>query len=139
MLLIPLLLFAYHHSAQTGKEDVIDIDFQDCLLKDTSSGNIDGCAFVAYGKWNKELDKAYDKLMKSLKKPKDKAALKQSQIAWKAYRDAEFTSYDNMFNCPGNKWCLLRQSGRIDIVRARTLQLRSYAESMKKDGHMMPK
>ena len=133
LLLLPFLLLAINVSAQTVKEDAIDIAYRDCLLKDTSSGNIDACAFIAYGKWNKELDNAYNKLMKSLKKAKDKAALKQSQIAWKAYRDAEFTSYNNMFNCPGNKWCRRRQDGRIDIVRARVLQLRGYAESMKKN------
>jgi uncharacterized protein YecT (DUF1311 family) len=133
-LLLPVLLaLAFPISAQTTKEDAIDIAYNDCLLKDTSSGNIDACAFIAYGKWNKELDHAYDRLMKELRKSKDKAALKQSQTAWKAYRDAEFTSYDNMFNCPGNKWCMRRQNGRIDIVKARVLQLRSYYESMKKD------
>ncbi len=133
LILILFLLVAFHVSAQTVKEDAIDIAYRDCLLKDTSSGNIDACAFIAYGKWDKELDKAYGKLMKELKKTKDKAALKQSQAAWKAYRDAEFTSYNNMFNCPGNKWCMRRQDGRIDIVRARVLQLRSYAEAMKKN------
>ncbi len=133
LILIILLLPAFHAFSQTVKEDAIDIAYRDCLLKDTSSGNIDACAFIAYGKWNKELDNAYNKLMKSLKKAKDKTALKQSQTAWKAYRDAEFASYDNMFNRPGNKFCLMRQNGRIDVVRARVLQLRGYAESMKKD------
>ncbi len=133
LFLLTLWFFSSPASAQSSKEDAIDIAYRDCLLKDTSSGNIDACAFVAYGKWNKELDKTYDKLMKTLKKTKDKNALKQSQTAWKAYRDAEFTSYDNMFNSPGKKWCALRQSGRIDIVRTRVLQLRGYLESMKKN------
>jgi len=133
LFLIILLLLGFHAFSQTTKEDAIDVAYRDCLLKDTSSGNIDACAFIAYGKWNKELDRAYDKLMKSLKKAKDKAALKQSQAAWKAYRDAEFTSFNNMFNYPGNKFCLMRQNGRIDIVKARVLQLRSYAVGMKKD------
>ena len=129
---ITLLLLAIKADAQSEKEDAIDLAYRNCLLKDTSSGNIDGCAFIAYGNWNKELDKAYDRLLKELKKSKDKAALKQSQTAWKAYRDAEFTSYDNMFNCPGNKYCLMRQNGRIDIVRSRALQLRGYYEALKK-------
>ncbi len=133
LLLLLLLQLVGRASAQVVAEDAIDIAYRNCLLKDTSSGNIDGCAFIAYGKWNKELDHAYDKLLKSVKKPKDKAALKQAQTAWVAFRDAEFASYDNMFNCPGNRWCMVRQDSRIDLVRARTLQLRRYAGSLKKD------
>ncbi len=129
LLLCSLSTAAY---AQSAKEDAIDIAFRECVSKDTSSGNINTCAFAAYGKWNKEMDKTYGKLMKALKKTKDKAAMKQSQTAWKAYRDAEFTSYNNMFNYPGSKWCMMRQAGRIDIVRARVLQLNGYLEGMKK-------
>ena len=129
--LLPLLHFAFPAAAQTEKEDAIDINYHQCLAKDTSVGNIDACAFIAYGNWNKEMDNAYNKLLKELKKPKDKAAFKQSQVSWKAFRDAEFTSYNNIFNYPGSAFCLLRQNGRIDIVRARTLQLRAYQESLK--------
>ncbi len=133
--LLLLLVTAFQSRAQAvkegRKEDRIDVEYDACLTKDTSSANICDCAFVAYDKWNKELDNAYRKLLKNLKREKDKTALKQAQLAWVAFRDAEFKAYDFMFNVPGGKWCSLRQDGRIDIVRARTLQLRSYAESFK--------
>ena len=119
-------------TAQTKKEDEIDIAYQKCIATDTSTANIDACAFVAYAKWNKQMDEAYNRLMKKLKKEADKAALKQSQDAWIAYRDATFKSYDMMFNLPGCKWCLVRHDDRISVVRARALQLRNYAESFEK-------
>jgi len=129
---LSILFFSFSCSAQEEKKDEIDITYQACLAKDSSTANISACAFVAYGKWNKEMDNTYKKLLKSLKKEKDRAALKQSQAAWVMYRDAEFKSYDNMFNLPGSKYCLIRQDGRINIVRARTQQLREYAEDLKK-------
>ncbi len=125
------VFFTLSATAQTEKDDPIDVTYHSCVAKDSSVGNIEACAFVAYGKWNKEMENAANKLTKEFKKPNEKAAFKQSQLAWKAYRDAEFKSYDNMFNCPGGKYCLLRQNGRIDVVRTRTQQLRAYIESLK--------
>jgi len=135
LFLILLLTAGSESRAQTvrteRKEDRIDIEYNECLNKDSSSANICNCAFVAYDKWNKEMDNAYKKILKNLKKEKDKNALKQAQAAWVVFKDAEFKAYDFMFNIPGPNWCSLRQDGRIDVVRARTLQLRSYAESFK--------
>ena len=126
------LVFSATTHAQTKKIEAIDEEYTKCLAKDTSCGNIETCAFVAYGKWNKEMESSYNKVLKSLKKSKDLAPFKQSQTAWKAFRDAEFKSFDNMFNLPGSKWCLERRNARLEIVRARTLQLRSYLASFKK-------
>lgn|GEM_PF-858248 len=120
--------------AQEVKQDPIDQEYYAAILKDTSVASIGACSFTAYKKWEKEMNNAYDKLNRMLKKDKDKQALRQSQTAWKAYRDAEFTSYDHMFNRPGSKWCFSRQDGRVDVVRARALQLRSYIEALKLNG-----
>lgn len=116
---------------QTEREDVIDLEYHDCLRKDSSYANICDCAFVAYGRWDKELNKTYDKLLKTIRKEEDKETLRQSQKAWLAYRDAEFTTYNYIFNLQGNRWCSIRQNERIEMVRSRTLQLRYYLESLK--------
>ena len=108
------------------KKEPLDVSYEDCLLKDTSNTNICNCAYETYGKWDKELEKAYNKLLKELKLPKDQNAFIESQKSWKAYRDAEFQSYDNMFNKTGSKWTFERANDRINIVKARTLQLREY-------------
>jgi uncharacterized protein YecT (DUF1311 family) len=117
--------------AQTTRQDKIDENYFNCLQKDTSYVNICNCAFEAFGKWDKEMDRTYNKLLRTLKKDKDKAAIKHSQKAWLAFKDAEFNTYNNIYNLPGNNWSLLRQNGRIDLLRARTLQLREYLEALK--------
>ena len=119
--------------AQTDKQETIDLEYRGCLAKDSNSANIDQCAFTAYAKWDKEMDKAYKKLLNALNKAEDKAAVKQSQAAWIAYKNAEFKSYDCMFNRPGNQWCLLRQNSRIGMVRARTVLLNNYLEVMRQN------
>ena len=119
--------------AQTAKENDIDKEYNKCIARDTSTGNIGNCAFTAYGKWNKEMDDAYKKLLDMMKKNDSaKIALRKSQEAWVAYRDAEFSSYDRMFNYSGCKWCLIRHDDRIGLVRARALLLQNYIESFKK-------
>jgi uncharacterized protein YecT (DUF1311 family) len=125
------LLFTGVASAQIKKDHAIDREFSKCISKDTSVATICNCAFIAIDKWNKEMDKTYDKLLKALKKEEEKAALKESQTAWKAFRDAEFKSYDYMFNIQGRKWCNIRQDGRVDMVRTRALQLQSYLDALK--------
>ena len=132
ILICLLLLSAGNCLAQAiSDEDPIDREYNSCILKDSSSANICACAYFAYGKWEGEMDNAYKKLNRILKKDSDKAALKQSQTAWKAYRDAEFSSYDHMFNRPGGNWCGIRQDNRIEVVRARAIQLRGYLEALK--------
>lgn len=127
-----LVASAINCNAQTDKEEVIDMAYHDCLSKDTSYANICDCAFAAFGKWDKEMNKAYDKLLKTIKKDTDKEALKQSQKAWLAYKDAEFNTYNFIFNFQGNKWSTIRQNERIEMIRSRTLLLRNYLEALGK-------
>ena len=84
------------------------------------------------------MNEAYKKLLKELKKEKDKTALKQAQTTWLAYRDATFRSYDMMFDIPGGNWCRLRHDDRIDIVRTRALQLQNYYEVLKTKNKTKP-
>lgn len=131
--IIFLLLMAVPCLAQTERQETNDLEYRGCLAKDSSAANINLCAFTAYAKWDKEMNKAYKKLLNTLSKPEDKAAVKQSQSAWIAYKNAEFKSYDCMFNHPGNQWCLLRQNSRIGMVRARTVLLYNHLDVMKQN------
>ncbi len=108
------------------KKDPIDKSYEECLQKDTSAINLSNCAYEAYSQWDRELNKSYNKLVKELVIPKDKAAFLQSQKAWLAYRDAEFHLYDNMLNKPGEKWTFERANDRVNLVKHRVLQLRGY-------------
>ena len=122
------LLFALPCHAQVVDE--VDVQYKACIAKDSSSGNICNCAYTAYGKYDEQMNKAYKKLLKSLKQPKMKAVLQQSQAAWVAYRDAEFKTYDVMFNLPGDKWCGVRQYDRLEVVKSRILLLRNYTDAL---------
>ena len=116
---------------ETRREDKIDITYRECLMKDTSVATRANCGFEAYKSWEHEMNIAYNRLLKELKKDKNKTALKQAQAAWIAYKNAEFASYDIMLNLPGGKWQGIRQDYRIEVVRERALQLRSYLETLK--------
>ena len=118
--------------AQSATMDPIDIEYKECLSKDTSTSNLYICAFETYAKWDKQMDREYKKLQKKIKREKDKKALVQAQNAWVSFRDFEFKSYDNMFNQPGYNWVLQRANGRIDLVRARTMQLKAYNDAFDK-------
>jgi len=124
--------FATGACAQTTKEELIDADYRQCLARDTSYVNVCNCAYVAFGRWSKELSKTYDKLLRGVKKEQQREALKKSQKAWAAYRDAEFDTYNHIFNYSGTRWCNIRQDKRIDVVRTRALQLRNHLDSLKK-------
>ena len=129
-LLLSLLLITIHCTAQTTEKDPIDVDYENCIGKDTSGSTISNCVYIAYGKWQSELDKYYDRIMKKLVKPKDKSSFKQAENAWLAYRSAEFSAYDNMFNKPGGNWYVLRLNSRVNVIRERVQQLRDYYEAL---------
>ena len=120
-------------------EHVTDRNYRECLDKDTSIANMYNCAFEAYAKWDKEMDREFKKLLKSVRNDKDRAAVKSAQASWVAYRDNEFKAYDNIFNHPGYNWALLRANSRIELVRTRTLQLQQYNEAFEKRGRQVLK
>lgn len=116
--------------AQTRHEVHIDEDYYHCLAKDTSYATLCDCAYQAYGKWYKEMERAYDLVYRKLGTEKDRQALKEAQEAWKVWRDAEFKGFDIFFNRPGSKWSNVRQNSRIDVVRTRANQLLDYLEAL---------
>ena len=118
-------------NAQTHNWERIDMKYQKCINSDTSIGNIGTCAFSAISDWEKEMNKAFDGVLKSLKLSKDKIAFKHAQSAWLVFRDAEYKSFDNMFNNTTYQWCKTRADSRINIVKTRTIQLSNYYDSLK--------
>ncbi len=134
-ILFPVLLFlTIKCTAQNiDKESPIDISYTKCTNKDTSSAGICNCAFKAYADWDRELNKYYNRLKKALHNPKDKAALEKAEAAWLQYRDAEFQSYDYMFNKAGTDWCKTRADSRISVVRDRVMQLKTYYDTITKE------
>jgi len=133
VLLTILLAGALNCSAQKqGDQDPIDKAYENCKLEHSDAAGIANCAFEAYKHWDSELNKYYNRILKSLKKQGDIGSFKNAQKAWVAFRDAEFTAYNGMFNRPGDQWATIRAENRIAIVRARALQLRNYSDSLQR-------
>lgn len=132
-----VLFISVNCPAQTNEgEEQIDREYKTCMGNDTSASTVSNCAYIAYDKWQNEMDRYYNRIVKGLRKPADKAIFKQSQQAWSAFRDAEFASYNHMFNIPGSKWYIIRLTSRIDVLRQRALQLKKYYEIIDNDREL---
>jgi uncharacterized protein YecT (DUF1311 family) len=116
--------------AQKSSSNAIDFAFKKCLDKDTTVANVGVCAYIAYGKWDKELTKEYNQLLRQVSAVKDKEALKSAELQWISFRDAEFHLYDNIFNKPGRRFCLLRAQSRINLVKTRLEQIKEYRTAL---------
>jgi len=126
--IIIICLSAVPCYAQDNKHP-IDRWFESCLAKDNSTAGMRECSSVAYDKWDKELNKNYRDLMKSL--PADaKAVLKTAQLQWIKFKDAEFKLIDvTEGRNEGTMWLTVTDGHRLDFVRKRALELKGYLES----------
>lgn len=110
------------------EKDPIDLRQEECIAKNSTTVGMIKCTIQAREAWDKELNVVYNKLMGRLK-PKGKEALKQSQRQWIKYRDDQFqfigTFYDGF---EGTMWKPLRVEAITEIVKERTIRLRSYLE-----------
>ncbi len=98
----------------------------DCIAQDTSPANVSNCLFVAYEKWDAELNRIYNALKTTLS-DEQKTALKNSQLKWLQYRDLEFAFIDRLYPEKKRANATLRAKDRLQIVRDRVLELRGYS------------
>lgn len=103
----------------------IDGFVNDCIARDNSPANLRNCLFVAYEKWDEELNRVYNELKGNLSE-KQKAALKASQLKWLEYRDREFDFIDRLYPEKGNANATLRAEDRLRMLRERVLALRGH-------------
>jgi len=124
MVVIPVLpLFAQDKHPIDKAEDV-------CISKNSTTAGMVNCSNEARKKWDAEMNKYYKLLMGVLdKKGQDK--LRESQLAWLKFRDAEFESIENMYHQMATMYIPIRSGDRMDIVKQRALQLKSYYEGSK--------
>lgn len=104
----------------------LDRELDACLTLDPSTAGMVNCLNLAYEKWDGELNRVYGELRKILE-PAERDALKTAQLAWIAYRDAEFALMDRLYG--PNDGSIARvdaASRRVDIVRGRALELGGY-------------
>lgn len=106
--------------------DPIDKRLEECIEKNPTTAGMTNCAYESMDAWDKEMNVVYKKLMKRLD-TKGKTALKKSQIQWLKFRDDEFefiaAYYDNF---QGTMYIPMRANAMAQVVKERTIKLRSY-------------
>jgi uncharacterized protein YecT (DUF1311 family) len=88
------------------------------------------CGEAALKKWDMELNKYYNLLMKILDKDAKKR-LKESHLAWLKFRDLEFGFIEEgYFLDIGSYIGPTKVSNKVDIVKARALELKAYYDTI---------
>ncbi len=117
-------------SAEDQQKHRIDVEHEKCLslAENQSTHGMIHCANEAYGRWDRELNVVYKKLMNALDAG-GREKLKRSQVAWLQYRDLEFAHIDAVHkNLEGTMYQPIRVNNRVRIVRDRVLELSAYLE-----------
>lgn len=114
--------------AQAEEKHPIDKECEKCHsieANQTTMGMID-CEAKAAASWDKELNKNYNALLKTLSKA-EQEKLRASQRKWIAYRDAELDFSNTMYrNRDGSMWGIVAASRHREITRTRALELKMY-------------
>lgn len=110
---------------------LIDKIVNQCLEKDNSTLGMTTCLYDGYKLWDAELNKVYNQLKVNLK-PAEQKALKNTQVEWIKYRDAEFAFKDSLYDSlEGTMYKVMNAGDRLEIVKKRTLELESYLKLLK--------
>lgn len=106
----------------------IDEWLERCIEQDPSTAGMNNCTYKAYEMWDKELNAVYRQLMKKLD-PNAQKLLKEAEIAWIKYRDAELRLQDAIYGqMQGSMWATMAAGNRYDFVKQRTLALKAYLD-----------
>ena len=109
----------------------IDVKMEKCLKTQHGTMPRVKCYNTAAEAWDKDLTKVYAELRQA-EDAKNKPALEAAQLAWEKYRDAEFDYFAQIYGqLRGTGYISVRITTRMEIVRARALQLESRLRSVK--------
>jgi uncharacterized protein YecT (DUF1311 family) len=114
--------------AQEPTQHPIDKALDACIDQNGSTAGMVECTDKAYAAWDKELNRNYGELMRTVT-AKQKEALRLSQLEWIKHRDLEFKFIDSMFDTfQGTMYIPMRVGARLDIIKQRALALKSHLE-----------
>jgi uncharacterized protein YecT (DUF1311 family) len=106
----------------------IDKALEACIDKNGSTAGMVQCTDTAYAAWDKELNKNYGELMRSLKPPQ-KEALRLAQLEWIRYRDLDFKLIDSLYDTmQGTMYIPMRIDARMEVVKKRALELKGFLD-----------
>jgi uncharacterized protein YecT (DUF1311 family) len=110
---------------EKGEKHPIDVWLESCIEKNSTTAGMLNCSSQALDKWDKELNRIYKELMKKLSS-EEKELLRQSQLQWIKFRDAEFKWIDNLFLGYGTMIPVIKINVKINIVSNRVRELEKY-------------
>jgi uncharacterized protein YecT (DUF1311 family) len=126
-----LCAFSAISIAQEPTQHPIDKALDACIDQNGSTAGMVECTDKAYAAWDKELNKNYVELMRTLN-AKQKEALRLSQLEWIKHRDLEFKFLDSMFDTfQGTMYIPMRVGARMDIIKHRAVELKQNLELYK--------
>ena len=131
-----VLLLLCIGGAAWGAAHPLDGEIEKCMNDDPSTQGTIQCANMGKKKWDGELNRAYNELMKLLPK-EGQSLLRTAQRAWIPWRESEYkllggvylTIYNNLDG--GTMWLVANAIAEMDVVRERALELIAYTEDLK--------
>jgi len=122
-----LAAFVVTGAAQEGEPlHPIDARASACITANPSTHGELQCVGAALTEWDAELNRQYKKLQSTLG-PEAKARLTKAQLAWIAYRDAEFALIERLYDIrEGTMYGPMQNHARVKVVRARARELALY-------------
>jgi uncharacterized protein YecT (DUF1311 family) len=126
VLIFCILISSKLHSQED--KHPIDLFLDSCMDKDPSTAGMVNCTDEAIKMWDNELNKYYRLLVSTLD-GESVNSLKSAQLEWIAFRDKEFINIENIYSkMEGTMYIPMQLFARLEIIKARTLQLQDYYE-----------
>ncbi|MCM2317145.1 MAG: DUF1311 domain-containing protein [Thermoanaerobaculia bacterium] len=133
-ILLTLCAMALTTSLHAGEPSPIDRNLEACIDRDPSTAGMVECIDEAFAAWDEELNAAYQAVAKLLTR-EQRDALKTAQRQWLAWRDAEFAMLDAIYATrEGTMYLPMAAGDRMEVVKARAVELRGYESLLKIDG-----
>lgn len=125
------VLIAPASAAEIEKEKhEIDIFVDKAMDKDPSTAGMIKAMDEGEKLWDAELNKYYKLLSENMDK-ESKAALKKAQLAWIAFRDAEFALIADVYSKQeGTMYRVIAASLRMEVVKKRALDLKNLYQEL---------
>jgi uncharacterized protein YecT (DUF1311 family) len=126
MLLAFFCLFLTSPQAAVEEKHSIDAWLEDAYAKEETTAGQREVINQAREMWDREMNRAYKKLIGSLS-PKQQATLKKSQENWLKFQDSEWEVISSVVaGKEGTMWQLTATEKGMEFVRQRALQLLAY-------------
>lgn len=129
-----ILFVATLSIAQEQTQHPIDKALEACIDKNGSTAGMVECTDKAYAAWDKELNKNYSELVRTLK-PAQKEALKSAELEWIKYRDLNFKFIDSIYDTmQGTMYIPMRIDARMEVIKKRALELKGFLDLAQEGG-----